>query len=78
MSRFKLRFEKEENTDFLELPILYSTCEGGLTRNEAWKEYLKVYGITRRRIDFYIENLSKLKDRLEEDFNDTLEYLSDV
>lgn len=69
MAKFKLKFEKENKEDFLDLPVIY-TCKNGKPGKEVWEEYMKAYTITRKKIDFFIENLYKLKEQLEEDFHE--------
>lgn len=75
MSKYKLKFEKSDKEDFLELPVLYSSKEG-LSEDEAFKEYLKAYEFTRKKLDSYLENLSKLKNQLEEEFKDVSSYFN--
>ena len=70
MAKYTLKFEKFDENDFLELPVIYTTKkEGGKSSKEIWEEYLEAYNFTRKKVEYYIENLSKIKSQLEEDFN---------
>lgn len=68
--KFELKFEKLEETDVLELPVLYVSSDSeGLSGIQAWGKYREAYDFTKKKIESLIENLKKLNNQLDEDFS---------